>query len=121
MEIDIWDSKEGHYDCQGKYQMLAPIRILSFDIECLPDKDQTIQLGNIVHVHGQGEDPIIRNIFTLNSCAPIAGTKVFPFKIEEEMLVAWREFVRLCDPDIVTGYNITNFDWTYIVGRGDAL
>lgn len=37
------------------------------------------------------------------------------------MLVAWREFVKLVDPDILTGYNIVNFDITYIIGRGEAL
>ena len=37
------------------------------------------------------------------------------------MLTAWREFVKLVDPDILTGYNIVNFDITYLVSRGDAL
>jgi DNA polymerase delta subunit 1 len=31
------------------------------------------------------------------------------------MLMAWKEFVLLVDPDILTGYNIINFDITYIV------
>ena len=37
------------------------------------------------------------------------------------MLLAWREFIRLSDPDMFTGYNIENFDWTYITTRGDVL
>lgn len=37
------------------------------------------------------------------------------------MLVAWREFLRIVDPDILTGYNIINFDFPYIVSRGEAL
>ena len=37
------------------------------------------------------------------------------------MLVAWRDFVKLVDPDIITGYNIINFDITYIVARGEYL
>ena len=60
-------------------------------------------------------------MFTLESCAPIIGTKVFTFKSEEDMLLAWREFIRLADPDVFTGYNIQNFDWTYITRRGDIL
>jgi DNA polymerase delta subunit 1 len=67
------------------------------------------------------EEPYIRNIFTLETCAPIIGTQVFTFKKEDEMLTAWREFVKLVDPDILTGYNIVNFDITYLVSRGDAL
>lgn len=117
MEIDVWDSAgmECHSSCEGKYSKLAPLRILSFDIECLPvdgkfptpDKNPVIMIGNIVQVLGKGhEEPIIRNVFTLESCAQIVGTKVFTFKNEEDMLVAWREFVRLADPDVFTGYNI---------------
>ena len=67
------------------------------------------------------DEPYIRNIFTLNTCAPIVGSSVFSFKSEADLLVAWREFVRLVDPDILTGYNIINFDIPYIIGRSEAL
>lgn len=29
--------------------------------------------------------------------------------------------MRLVDPDIITGYNINNFDIPYIISRGEAL
>lgn len=40
MEIDVWDYHDikCHKECEGEYQKIAPLRILSFDIECLPDK-----------------------------------------------------------------------------------
>ncbi|XP_064904360.1 LOW QUALITY PROTEIN: DNA polymerase delta catalytic subunit [Columba livia] len=34
---------------------------------------------------------------------------------------SWAEFVRLVDPDIVTGYNIQNFDLPYLLRRGEVL
>ena len=39
MEIDVLDynSVICHEKCEGEYQRIAPLRILSFDIECLPD------------------------------------------------------------------------------------
>ena len=40
---------------------------------------------------------------------------------EKDLLFAWREFVRVLDPDIITGYNIINFDLPYIIGRADTL
>jgi DNA polymerase delta subunit 1 len=46
---------------------------------------------------------------------------VFSFKKEADLLFAWREFLRLIDPDILTGYNIITFDFPYIVNRGAAL
>jgi len=55
---------------------IAPLRILSFDIECSADKgrfptadrDPIIQIANIVKVHGE-KDPIVRNVFCLKKCA----------------------------------------------------
>ena len=130
LEIDILDYRnlQSMKCSEGKYQKIAPLRILSFDIECLPDqgkfptpeKDPIIQIGNICQILGQ-EEPYVRNIFTLESCAPIVGTQVFTFKKEDDMLMAWREFVKLVDPDILTGYNIINFDIPYIISRGEAL
>ncbi len=34
---------------------------------------------------------------------------------------AWRDFVLEVDPDIITGYNIVNFDLPYIINRSAAL
>ncbi|GAA6084361.1 DNA polymerase delta catalytic subunit, partial [Tachysurus ichikawai] len=34
---------------------------------------------------------------------------------------SWAEFVRTVDPDIITGYNIQNFDLPYLLNRAAAL
>jgi DNA polymerase delta subunit 1 len=36
-------------------------------------------------------------------------------------LKQWRDFVVAVDPDIITGYNIVNFDFPYIIDRADHL
>jgi DNA polymerase delta subunit 1 len=85
---------------------------MSFDIECearkgrfpTPNEDSVIQIANIVKIHGESE-PFVRNVFTLDTCAAIVGTKVHSFKNERDLLKAWAEFVREVDPDIITGYN----------------
>lgn len=33
----------------------------------------------------------------------------------------WADFVRQCDPDIITGYNINNFDFPYLINRAQHL
>jgi DNA polymerase delta subunit 1 len=43
------------------------------------------------------------------------------FKKEEDMLKDWRDFILKVDPDIITGYNIVNFDIPYIIERAEAL
>ena len=57
----------------------------------------------------------------MQQCAPIVGSKVHSFKNEMDMLKAWRNFVREVDPDIITGYNIVNFDLPFIIERADTL
>jgi DNA polymerase delta subunit 1 len=79
-----------------------------------------IQIANIVKVLGEKE-PFVRNIFTLKSCAPIVGSRVFSFDSEKELLNAWRDFVQQVDPDFITGYNTQNFDIPYIIERAIAL
>ena len=46
---------------------------------------------------------------------------MYSFRHEEDLLLAWREFVRLVDPDVLTGYNIINFDLGYIINRASNL
>lgn len=111
----------------GEWQLLAPFRVLSFDIECAgrpgifpsPDTDPVIQIANIIAVAGGEQE--IKNIFVLGTCAPIVGATVISFATEEELLDAWARFVRESDPDILTGYNIVGFDIPYLLNRAAAL
>lgn len=113
---------------EGDWATIAPLRTLSFDIECTnrkgifpePEHDAVIQIANVVVKQGVKE-PFIRCIFTLRSCAPIAGATIRSFDTEQEMLLAWSKFFVEVDPDIVTGYNIQNFDFGYLLGRAKAL
>ena len=43
------------------------------------------------------------------------------FETEEEMLRSWHRFLLACDADIITGYNIVNFDLPYLLNRATAL
>ncbi|XP_072033784.1 DNA polymerase delta catalytic subunit-like [Amphiura filiformis] len=128
IELDIaWDAFISH-STEGKWEKMAPFRILSYDIECAgrkgvfpeADKDPVIQIANMVIRQGE-RDPFIRNVFTLNTCAPIVGSHVLPFKKESDLLQAWSDFIREVDPDIITGYNIQNFDNPYLMNRASAL
>uniref|UniRef100_A0A8C8VJK1 DNA polymerase n=1 Tax=Pelusios castaneus TaxID=367368 RepID=A0A8C8VJK1_9SAUR len=128
LEADVgWTDFVSHPP-EGDWQRIAPLRVLSFDIECAgrkgifpePDKDPVIQVANMVLRQGE-RDPFVRNVFTLHSCAPIVGSQVLCFSREAELLKAWAEFVRIVDPDIITGYNIQNFDLPYLLQRAQAL
>ncbi|KAK6639162.1 DNA polymerase delta catalytic subunit [Polyplax serrata] len=128
IEVDVaWNQFIAHAP-EGEWSKVAPFRILSFDIECAgrkgvfpePNHDPVIQIANMVMKQGQAE-PFIRNIFTLNVCAPIVGSQVLCFDKETDLLKNWAEFVRQVDPDILTGYNINNFDFPYLINRAKHL
>ena len=94
IEFDIsWEEIISHAP-EGEWQKIAPLRILSFDIECSgrkgifpePDKDAVIQIANMVTVQGE-KDPFIRNIFTLDTCAPVVGSHVITNKTEKDLLM----------------------------------
>ncbi|CAH2267635.1 jg16926 [Pararge aegeria aegeria] len=128
IEVDVaWNAFIAHQP-EGEWLKVAPFRILSFDIECAgrkgvfpePDKDPVIQIASMVIRQGDSE-PYLRNVFTLNTCAPIVGSQVISFQSESEMLSKWSDFFRELDPDIITGYNISNFDWPYLINRAKHL
>ncbi len=60
-------------------------------------------------------------MFTLNTCASIVGAQVISHDREQDMLNAWKEFLLLADPDVITGYNIVNFDLPYLLDRARNL
>lgn len=127
-EVDVgWTDLISH-PAEGEWQRIAPLRVLSFDIECAgrkgifpePDKDPVIQIASMVQRQGETE-PFIRTVFTLQSCASIVGSQILCFTQEKQLLQAWAEFLRTVDPDIITGYNIQNFDFPYLLNRAAAL
>lgn len=123
-EVDVFFNSLNVHECSGIWSSIAPFRVLSFDIECqgrkghFPDAqfDPVIQIANTVTLQGSNH-PIIRNVFTLNTCLPIVGAQVITSPTEEEMLLKWKAFVVACDPDVITGYNIANFDIPYLLNR----
>uniref|UniRef100_A0A8C2CN56 DNA polymerase n=1 Tax=Cyprinus carpio TaxID=7962 RepID=A0A8C2CN56_CYPCA len=119
--------QESH-PAEGEWQRIAPLRVLSFDIECAgrkgvfpePEIDPVIQIASMVQRQGEKE-PFIRTVFTLQSCASIVGSQILCFTQEKQLLQSWAEFVRTVDPDIITGYNIQNFDLPYLLNRAATL
>ncbi|KAG8929456.1 DNA-directed DNA polymerase delta [Tulasnella sp. 419] len=128
IELDVRNDAFISHLAEGDWSDMAPLRILSFDIECAgrkgifpePEKDSVIQIANMVTRQGEST-PFVRNVFTLKSCAHIVGSQVISHREEASMLIAWKNFVQEVDPDIIIGYNISNFDLPYLMDRAKAL
>ncbi|KAJ5677940.1 DNA polymerase delta catalytic subunit [Penicillium maclennaniae] len=112
----------------GEWAKMAPLRVLSFDIECAgrqgifpePNVDPVIQIANVVSRYGDSK-PFVRNVFCLDTTSLIVNTQILEFDKEERMLMAWKEFVQKVDPDVIIGYNIANFDFPYLLDRAKHL
>ena len=102
--------------------------IASFDIECTSEDgtfpnphrkaDEVIQIGTTLHKYGETEC-FLKHIVTLKKCNPIneENTIVESYLNEKDVLMAWARFIEKIDPDILTGYNIWGFDWTFLYER----
>lgn len=128
IEADIYFNEIIPRKPEGEWSKVAPLRILSFDIECQGRKgyfpeaehDPVIQIANCISVYGENK-PVIQNVFTLNGCLPIVGAQVISSNTEKDMFLKWRTFVHASDADILTGYNVQNFDIPYLLDRAEAL
>lgn len=118
-----------NHEAVGPYFSIAPFRILSIDIECEgrkglfpePEHDPIIQIANHCIEYGKESETLSIVIFTLHSCASIAGATVYSFESEDQMLLSWMQYMKVIDPDVFTGYNISNFDLPYLLNRATTL
>jgi DNA polymerase I len=96
----------------------APLRTLALDIECVP-----LARGGVPEAV---KDPIV--LISLVFSEPYKGAEsmvlgtrategVDSFESEAEMLEGFLRIVEEYDPDILTGYNINNFDLPYMLER----
>jgi DNA polymerase delta subunit 1 len=115
LEVNVDAMSVRGHEPEGVWARMAPMRILSFDIECAgrkghfpkPEIDPVIQIATCVALQSAPGTPVIKNVFTLNTCAPIAGAQVIPNETEKEMLMGWLQMFIQTDPDIITGYNVS--------------
>ncbi|KAK6581599.1 hypothetical protein PZA11_006290 [Diplocarpon coronariae] len=129
-QIEAWVSYRDliAHKPDGEWAKMAPLRILSFDIECAGRKgifpeanhDPVIQIANVVTRYGE-KKPFVRNVFCLDNTSSIVNTQLLEFDSEEKMLMKWRDFLEEVDPDIIIGYNICNFDFPYLLDRAKHL
>ncbi len=99
------------------------IKLLSnlFDKKFPPiEGDPVIQIASVVYRYG---DPGVsyRHIVTLDTCDPIEGAEVISCKDEADVLLEWSKFINKLDPDIMTGYNIFGFDYSFLYYRAKEL
>ena len=127
-EADVHYSSITSHPSEGEFMQLAPLRVLSIDIECqgrkghfpAAEEDPVIQIASMLTVQGE-KKPRVKNIHTLKSCASIVGAEVMSFERETDLLRSWANLLNVTDADIIIGYNTCNFDLPYLLDRAKAL
>ena len=111
-----------------EWSKMAPLKIFSFDIECISKKshfpkaefDPVIAISSVVRIFGD-DSFHEKQIFCLKGCEPIPGASIFSFDNEYFLLKGFYEYFKSTDPDIIIGYNILNFDFPYLITRAAVL
>ncbi|AMA67369.1 DNA polymerase catalytic subunit [Vespertilionid gammaherpesvirus 1] len=131
---DSWTDLE--FDCHVCDLTFFPERtewpmynILSFDIECIgengfpnavKDEDMVLQISCVLWEAGTSKKP--RNmLLNLGTCDPIEDTEVFECPSELDMFYLFFTLIRDYNIEFVTGYNISNFDFTYLIDRATQV
>lgn len=121
IEIDV---NAENVNVLAEIESVVALRILSFDIECLngengefpkPETNKVIAIANAVS-DSRTSEITQKVVFSLGR-TDFKGVDVFEFKNEKNMLISWAKFVTVLDPDVITGYNIQNFDIMYLITR----
>nr|ALL25904.1 DNA polymerase catalytic subunit [Canid alphaherpesvirus 1] len=116
-------------------------KLMCFDIECKSgigdelafpistnEEDLVIQISCLLYSISSGKHEYTL-LFSLGSCdLPDSyieenrkknqpNTIILEFDCEFEMLLAFLTFIKQYSPEFITGYNIVNFDWLYIINK----
>lgn len=87
--------------------------------------DPIIQIGTVFHQQGGHPDKMRKDrqvMLSLGGCHQFdSDVEIQCFETEKDLLLAWNKLIREADPDIITGYNIYNFDLPYLIERGEEL
>jgi DNA polymerase I len=103
---------------RGKGGQDAPLKCMALDIECVPLKKGTVPEAE--------KDPVVMIALAFNTSfrgrqamvlATRNGGDVTGFDSEKEMLEELVGIIYEYDPDIITGFNINNFDMPYLLER----
>lgn len=109
---------------------MAPFKVLSFDIECLPpltggmptpEEDPVIQVACVLARADSLSTPYRQVVIVLGGCAPIPGVEVLACTSERGVLERWAALLTGEDPDFVVGYNSSGFDLPYLARRWELL
>lgn len=78
--------------------------------------DKVTFIGSTFIRYGEKE-PYLNHCIALNTCDNQEDAQIDSYRTEKEVLMAWTELIQKENPDIIIGYNIFGFDYTFMFQR----
>ena len=82
--------------------------------------DKATFIGSTFIRYGEPE-PYLNHCIVLGSCDPVEGTVIDCVNDERDLLLNWANLIQTENPDIIIGYNIFGFDYTFMFERAKEL
>ena len=107
------DNLKDNYVRERKVEIIK--RAFNSDLPAL-EGDKVTFIGSTFINYGE-DKPYLNHCIALNSCSEVNGSVIECYNKEKEVLFAWQKLIEREDPDIVIGYNIFGFDYSFMFDR----
>jgi DNA polymerase elongation subunit (family B) len=81
--------------------------------------DKVTFIGSTFMKYGD-QEPYMNHCIALNTCSPVKDAVIEEYMTEKEVLEAWTELIQRENPDIIIGYNIFGFDYSFMFKRATS-
>jgi DNA polymerase delta subunit 1 len=122
-DLNLWQAKWQNFRPVARDD-IAPLKVMSFDIECYSSTgafpnpnnpaDVVFQIG--MTTRSFGTDVVEKKCLCLKETAGYDS-----YKTERDLLMAFENYLIKTDPDIITGWNIFGFDLEFLIVRATRL
>ena len=82
--------------------------------------DKATFIGSTFIRYGEPE-PYLNHCIVLGTCDPVEGAVIDCVNDERDLLLNWATLIQSENPDIIIGYNIFGFDYTFMFERAKEL
>jgi len=82
----------------------------------LVEGDKVTFIGSTFTHYGE-DTSYLNHCIVLDTCSKLPNAEIESYKTEREVLIAWTKLIQREKPDMIIGYNIFGFDYTFMFER----
>ena len=109
--FDLLNDKK--FDSEDKLNALTKLFDMIFPAL---EGDKVTFIGSTFMRYGEKE-PYLNHCIALDTCSDVSGSVIESYQSEKDVLLAWTKLIQKENPDIIIGYNIFGFDYSFMYYR----